>query len=637
MTWLQPSRDLINSATSDEYRLPMLHWAVAGGHKSTIKYLLERGANVDETAKHGLTILHILALFRQRGGGKEFPLPDEALDNNLATSRTQNFYKEAPLHLAAAYQTTQARSVQILLRIALAGYVAPRNALDETPVHRAAALDNPQVINALVPLMPHSVNFLDRYGRSPVWHAAATGSKEAMDALVALGASVHLADDLGLSPLHAACREGHVGCMVALLRAGADPCATTFKHDLTPIDLAVMFGHHRILDICLGKEQYAGAWQSTNLTQDMLDRLLHIASSRGHLECAKSLVEATADPYVSFDYYFSSQIGWDFATVISVAGKAREIAARKGFVDVVHFLDKYEKPSQRLLIPWTSPDTAPSHLAKIPPNLLPYNPSEPSPPPAIPGYSTTLPARASAYPGQSLFQVGDVARPPVADQPKLGPNRLWVVDNPPGAYWHPDHGPAGCYFFELQGESTDKVARPLDGMYRSGVPHNLPPLVYMGNAGFEKYKRLPSGGFALSGQAEMAEALRLQNWRVRREEERRQGQTAAGAGMSDGDAIAQASHLHELDDTHVDSLPQPEGFASGDEKPPPLLVYAGAEGHWRYHRWAGGGFGYILGRNVAASGGAGEERREEEAAWDRVRDAHLFRAATLARAGSRAG
>ncbi|KAK0750233.1 GatB/GatE catalytic domain-containing protein [Schizothecium vesticola] len=50
----------------------------------------------------------------------------------------------------------------------------------------------------------------------------------------------------------------------------------------------------------------------------------------------------------------------------------------------------------------------------------------------------------------------------------------------------------------------------------------------MGNSGFEKYKRLPSGGFALSGPAEMAEALRLQNWRIRREEERRQGEMATG-------------------------------------------------------------------------------------------------------------
>lgn len=222
--------------------------------------------------------------------------------------------------------------------------------------------------------------------------------------------------------------------------------------------------------------------------------------------------------------------------------------------------------------------------------------------------------------------------------PSDSPNRLWVVDNPPGAYWHPNHGPAGGYFFELQGEAIDKVARSLDSMYRSGVRPNYPPPVYVGNTGFEKYKRLPLGGFVQhSGPVEMAEALREQNRRIRREEKRQQEEVATGASKPEEDLIAQASHLHELDDTHVDSLATPGGVSSEDEKPPPPLVYAGAEGHWRYYRWAAGGFGYSLGQSQVASASAGEAKREEEAELDRVRDAHLFRTATLARTGSRPG
>ncbi|KAK1830466.1 ankyrin repeat-containing domain protein, partial [Podospora conica] len=330
-----------NSVTEDEYRLPILHWAIAGRHENTIRYLLQRGANAGETARYGLSIVHIMALFRE-GPAQGFWPPAENIGGyESASSRTTGFYKEAPLHLAAASRGTQPYSVEVLQQISVAGHATPRNALDETPIHRAAALNNAEVIRSLVPLLPpgRPVDDVDCYGRTPLWHAAATGSKDSIDILIALGASVNLADDLGVSPLHAACRGGYVGCVVQLVNAGANPCFTTSKLDLTPLDLAAMFGHRRILDRLCSNKQYAAA----TLTQRILDRSLHIAASCGYLKCVKILIAADADPGVSFDYYFRRAEGRDYAKVTGMACNAREAAAHRGCSEVAQFLHENER------------------------------------------------------------------------------------------------------------------------------------------------------------------------------------------------------------------------------------------------------------------------------------------------------
>ncbi|PTB58156.1 hypothetical protein M431DRAFT_78403, partial [Trichoderma harzianum CBS 226.95] len=100
--------------------------------------------------------------------------------------------------------------------------LTPRNAFDETPLHRAAAGDSVGAIRALATRSYYCyVDNGDQYGRTPLWHAAAAGALKAITALIRLGASVDLTDDLGRSPLHAASRGGHHEAVSLLLEMGA--------------------------------------------------------------------------------------------------------------------------------------------------------------------------------------------------------------------------------------------------------------------------------------------------------------------------------------------------------------------------------------------------------------------------------
>jgi ankyrin repeat protein len=57
-------------------------------------------------------------------------------------------------------------------------------------------------------------------GFSPLMVAAACGSADALQALLALGARVHVKDDAGTSALHLAALGGHTACVRLLLAAG---------------------------------------------------------------------------------------------------------------------------------------------------------------------------------------------------------------------------------------------------------------------------------------------------------------------------------------------------------------------------------------------------------------------------------
>lgn len=47
-----------------------------------------------------------------------------------------------------------------------------------------------------------NIDVTDRFGRSPLWHAAAVGADQATERPTDLGAGVSLADDQVLTPLH---------------------------------------------------------------------------------------------------------------------------------------------------------------------------------------------------------------------------------------------------------------------------------------------------------------------------------------------------------------------------------------------------------------------------------------------------
>ncbi|KAL6897667.1 hypothetical protein GGI43DRAFT_98752 [Trichoderma evansii] len=328
----------INSRTTDEYGFALLHWAVAGGSINCIKLLQKHGAKRKIVTERGLSAIHIAALCNNNVWGALVHLNDEREVSWLADERTRHF-SETPLHLAAASTPDTELGAQFFKELLDWSWEhtgsGPRNAFDETPLHRAAAGNNSNAIEALVARSYYSFNIEtgDQYGRTSLWHAAAAGACNAIESLIRLGASVNLTDDLGRSPLHAACRGGHDDAVKLLRQHGAKADIETNFLNLLPMDLAAMFGYIDCLKLLLDP-----SWRV--VSQANLDRAVQIAASFGQQACAERLCQYGANPYVAFEYYLRPNDG--YAIVVEKEADAYTAAVLEHQLHIVSYFDTSE-------------------------------------------------------------------------------------------------------------------------------------------------------------------------------------------------------------------------------------------------------------------------------------------------------
>jgi ankyrin repeat protein len=81
--------------------------------------------------------------------------------------------------------------------------------------------------------------------------AARTGAVEDIDALIAAGAHVDAAGDLGFTPLHYAAMSGHMPVVERLLHSGAKPDARN-EFQQTASEVAEIAGHKDIVHLLRG-------------------------------------------------------------------------------------------------------------------------------------------------------------------------------------------------------------------------------------------------------------------------------------------------------------------------------------------------------------------------------------------------
>ncbi|RDW63503.1 hypothetical protein BP6252_11048 [Coleophoma cylindrospora] len=342
----------LETYTSDLYGFAPLHWAVAGGSVESIRLLFQNGVDALFTTKMGWTAIHVSALsnksvwkaiMAQYWFSSEDDLED--LASKLANSRTDDHFETA-LHLAATSSLNSDYEDSFFWELSgdllKHSYLFSRNKHDETPLHRAAAFNNVGVIRSIARLRDEGklnfINVVDNYGRTPLWHAAATGSCEAIEALITLDASVDLADDIGRTPLHAACRGGHQKAVELLLHEGARQLPQSSVMGLTVLDYAAMFGYAKCLPHLLNLSSLMNEQQSRSLeTLAALNRALHIAASCGSRKCVEFLCKAGANPYQSFDLYLKLDDSKSYAIIVDKSCDAAAAAAMEGNREILKY------------------------------------------------------------------------------------------------------------------------------------------------------------------------------------------------------------------------------------------------------------------------------------------------------------
>ncbi|KAH8898435.1 hypothetical protein GQ53DRAFT_837339 [Thozetella sp. PMI_491] len=173
-----------------------------------------------------------------------------------------------------------------------------RNGIGETPLHRAAAMNNYYGVSALLVRLarPEDIECLDDNSRTPLWHAAAaTTTQDVMRLLVQHGADVNAKDRAGISVLEAACYCGTEEAVGFLLDHGAQPMTFT----VTPS--ASRVARYTVLGSCfyatLGRDPgklravlAAGANVKGPWPSDL--NPLHIAATNGDLTLVQILCDA---------------------------------------------------------------------------------------------------------------------------------------------------------------------------------------------------------------------------------------------------------------------------------------------------------------------------------------------------------
>ncbi|KAF4992136.1 hypothetical protein FDECE_13807 [Fusarium decemcellulare] len=291
---IQPSKD----SARFKGRTP-LTWAAANGHIGIAKYLILRGASVDETDADGRT-----PLISASQGGQEaaarFLLEQGAdiskhgFQTPLSSAHKVGMAKllmEKGADIMASYAITGDMFIHKLLRLGLeqeARYLIEKvtNINKDTLLHQVTKDGNSPIVACLLK-NGADVNSTGFCGERPL-HAASTRDLSVMRVLIDEGADINSRNDFNSTPLHHASYRGTEQALRLLLENGADVNAQN-NANLTPLHEASSHGKESLARILL---EYGADIHSRNKNGDTP---LHVASRQGGGSVVKLLIENGAD------------------------------------------------------------------------------------------------------------------------------------------------------------------------------------------------------------------------------------------------------------------------------------------------------------------------------------------------------
>ncbi|KAI1094906.1 hypothetical protein F5B19DRAFT_443936 [Rostrohypoxylon terebratum] len=298
---------------TNKHGLGPLHLACLNGRKSTVKWLLRMGAEIDQQAKNGATPLHCAC---ERGSVKTLKL---LLGSNADISKRDNLL-QTPLLFSCFH--AQPRIFRSLLDHNAS--VLDVNKFGFNGFHcliageKEFSDDHKETLKSLVGA-GCNINQANIGGKPPLLYACSKTNKAGhIKQLLDSGADINGGDILtGATALIAACCEADPSTVKIFLDRGADTTATN-KHGLTALAIACVFG----------RLENARALLNHGVAVDAYDRdgftALYTAIFNDHFDIALEIM-ATAK-------YFPKN-------------PAREIA----FIDCLPSLDRSEELEKKFL------------------------------------------------------------------------------------------------------------------------------------------------------------------------------------------------------------------------------------------------------------------------------------------------
>ena len=261
-----------------------LHIAAESGDDTTVRWLLENGANPNQTDFERRSPLHMAAECNSV----------ESIDHLLAAGATtharQAHLEHSPLHRAALFGA--AESTEHLLKAGADPNA--RDSLGDAPIHHA--LSNLASEDHHLPTIDSLIKGgadLDlpetRSGETPLIQAAMRGKLKTVDRLLQAGADPNTPDKDGHTPLHAAARLSSPTITERLLEAGASP-HTPAKNGHKPLHEAASYSSPA------SAERLLQAGADPDCRTATAQTPLHLAANSKSSETVGRLIDAGADP-----------------------------------------------------------------------------------------------------------------------------------------------------------------------------------------------------------------------------------------------------------------------------------------------------------------------------------------------------
>ncbi len=199
----------------DETGRTPLHWACRGVHVDVVKYLVERGADVNAQDRSSITPLHSVASRGHLEAARVLVGAGAGLEARTAAGAT-------PLHMAAA----QGRPDAAAFLFERGARLNVQDGNEDTPLLAAAWEGKWEVVDRLTEMMPTEaaavLNQRDFDGNTVLHLAARAGRPETMRRLVSKGAGLDNRNSLGQTAYNLAGEGGFDEAAAFLALKGAD-------------------------------------------------------------------------------------------------------------------------------------------------------------------------------------------------------------------------------------------------------------------------------------------------------------------------------------------------------------------------------------------------------------------------------